>query len=81
MNQMKLVFFLSREREKDAKRKICADILVGKCKANEYRMLPLYRAERKKHLILPDGVSSRKAHLDSVLSEANNENRLNKMVI
>ena len=31
--------------------------------------------------MLPDGVSGRKAHLDSVLSEANNENRLNKMVI
>lgn len=72
--------FLSRERKKNAK-KICADILVGKCKASEYRMLPLYRAERKKHLMLPGGVSGRKAHLDSVLSEANNENRLNKMVI
>ena len=35
----------------------------------------------KTYLILPDGVSGRKAHLDSVLSEANNENRLNKMVI
>ena len=73
------IFFFSRERKKDAKK--CADILVGKCKASEYRMLPLYRAERKKHLMLPGGVSGRKAHLDSVLSEANNENRLNKMVI
>ena len=46
---MNLVFFLSRERKKDAK-KICADVFVGKCKASEYRMLPLYGAERKKHM-------------------------------
>lgn len=52
---------------KRTQKKKCADILVGKCKASEYRMLPLYRAERKKHLILPDGVSGRKAYLDSVL--------------
>ena len=47
---MNLVFFLSRERKKDAKKKICADILVGKCKASEYKMLPPYGAERKKHI-------------------------------
>ena len=42
--------FLSRERKKNAKKKSCADILVGKCKPSEYKILPLYRAERKKHI-------------------------------
>ena len=46
---MNLVFFLSRERKNDTQKK-CADILVGKCKTNENRMLPLYRAETKKHI-------------------------------
>ena len=45
---MNLVFFFSRELKKDAKK--CADILVGKCKPSEYKMLPLYGAERKKNI-------------------------------
>ena len=74
--------FLSRERTKNAKKKYALIFLqenvklvnTGCCHYTEQR-------GRNTDLILPDGVSGRKAHLDSVLSGANNENRLNKMVI